>query len=273
MGVLRLLPSRLVPPDALAAQSDYIASHNAGVTWFLNRRLAEASTVQKDMQEERIRRQMERAKTLGSGAAREAALLGLDHPVTGAKQQREQLSGASTSSAGSMRSWMPGGSTGSSLASSIASLTGTSLSSSIETTRPTFASSPLASTSNQYDDEDDVLASGSEGSLELSHSQIQQFESENAAILKSVHDTLASVQKAESSLLDIAALQTELVAHLEQQSQIADQLFADVIETNEKVDAGNRQLIEAKRRQKDSRLYILVFLLGSSFALLFLHFY
>ncbi|KAH7105637.1 hypothetical protein BKA62DRAFT_398113 [Auriculariales sp. MPI-PUGE-AT-0066] len=267
-GVLRLLPSRLLPTDALGAQSDYIASHNAGVTWFLGRRLAEASAVQRDMQEDRVRRQMERARTLGSGAAREAALLGLDHPVAGSSHLGTRPASSNTNSSGS-GSWMP--SRGSSLASSIVSLAaGTSLSSSIETTRP----SPLSMPSGSYDgDDDDALATGSDGSFELSQSQIQQFESENAAILKSVHDTLASVQKAESSLLDIAALQTELFAHLEQQSLKADELYEHAIDATEHVGAGNAQLVEARRRQKDSRLFILVFLLGASFALLFLHYY
>lgn len=264
--MLRLLPSRLLPADVLGAQSDYIASHNASVTWFLGRRLAEASATQKDMQEERVRRQMERARTLGSGAAREAALLGLDHPVAGSSHLVARPASSNASS-----SWMPSAaSRGSSLASSIASLAaGTSLSSSTETTRP----SPLSMPSSSYDDDDDALATGSDGSFELSQSQIQQFESENAAILKSVHDTLASVQKAESSLLDIAALQTELVAHLEQQSLKADELYEHAIDATEHVDAGNAQLVEARRRQKDSRLFILVFLLGASFALLFLHYY
>ncbi|KZW04101.1 hypothetical protein EXIGLDRAFT_743691 [Exidia glandulosa HHB12029] len=271
-GVLRLLPSRLLPHDALAAQSDFIASHNASVTWYLNRRLAEASAGQKDMQEERVKRQMERARTLGSGAARDAAMLGMDVP--GAAQRALSRNNTVPSSPASTSSWMPGSSAGSSLASSIASLTGSSpLSSSGETARPSFAQSPLASADNVYTSSDDDLMGSDDAELELSQSQILQFENENASILRNVQDTLASVQRAESSLLDISALQMELVAHLTQQTEITDKLFEDAIATSETVDAGNRQLIEARKRQSDSRVFMLVFLLGASFGLLFLHYY
>ena len=73
--------------------------------------------------------------------------------------------------------------------------------------------------------------------------------------------------------MDISALQMELVAHLTRQNEISDQLYEDAISTTEMVEKGNVQLREAKRRAKDSRLYILVFLIGASFALLFLHYY
>lgn len=259
-GVLRLLPSRLLPTDALAAQSDFIASHNASVTWYLNRRLAEASAAQKEMQEERVKRQMERTRTLGSAAARDAALLGVDVPGATAPRTPPAASSSNSSS-----SWLPGG-----MASSIASLTGASLASSGETLRP-----PAPSHHNSadiYADEDDIMGSD-DTEIELTQSQILQFESENASILRTVQDTLASVQRAESSLLDISALQMELVAHLAQQTEITDKLYEDAISTSETVDAGNRQLVEARRRQGDSRLFVLVFLLGASFALLFLHYY
>ncbi|EJD53712.1 hypothetical protein AURDEDRAFT_53568 [Auricularia subglabra TFB-10046 SS5] len=259
-GVLRLLPSRLLPTDALAAQSDFIASHNASVTWYLNRRLTEASAAQKEMQEERVKRQMERTRTLGSAAARDAALLAVDVPGAAALRTPP-----ASSSSNSTSSWIPGG-----MASSIASLTGSSLASSGETLRPLAPSQH--NSADIYTDEDDIMGSD-DTEIELTQSQILQFESENASILRTVQDTLASVQRAESSLLDISALQMELVAHLAQQTEITDKLYEDAISTSETVDAGNRQLVEARRRQGDSRLFVLVFLLGASFALLFLHYY
>jgi len=73
--------------------------------------------------------------------------------------------------------------------------------------------------------------------------------------------------------MDISALQMELVEHLTRQTEITDQLYEDAIASTATVEKGNVQLKEAKRRAKDSRLYILVFLLGASFALLFLHYY
>jgi len=120
---------------------------------------------------------------------------------------------------------------------------------------------------------DDDIDDDEDEDMELSSSQIQQFETENANILRSVQDTLASVQQAESRLLDISALQMELVAHLTRQTEMTDQLYEDAIATSATVEKGNIQLKEAKRRAKDSRLYILIFIFGASFALLFLHYY
>jgi len=114
------------------------------------------------------------------------------------------------------------------------------------------------------DDEDDV---------ELSASQIQQFETENAQILRSAEDTLAAVQQAEARLLEISALQAELVAQLTRQTEISDKLYEDAIATSEMVDKGNVQLREARRRARDSRKWLLLFIIGASLSLLFLHYY
>lgn len=114
------------------------------------------------------------------------------------------------------------------------------------------------------DDDDDI---------ELTQSQILQFENENANMLRAVQDNLESVQQAEARLMDISALQMELVNHLTRQTELTEKLYDDAIATTSMVEQGNREIKEAKRRAKDSRLYLLVFLLGASFSLLFLHYY
>ncbi|KAL5508236.1 hypothetical protein ACEPAH_5855 [Sanghuangporus vaninii] len=247
----RLLPARLKQDSSSIAAANR-AAHNSSVTYYLNRRLAQVGQTQKEMQEERIKRQMERTQTLGSNAAREAVSMGLGDllPVP----EPVSLAGS-----GGTRSWL--GDAASNIASSIG-LPSPSLSST--SPRPD-SSSAVQSLDDDFDDDYD--------DLELSASQIQQFESENANILRSVQDTLASVQQAEARLMDISALQTELVAHLTKQSEITDQLYEDAISTTASMEKGNVQLKEAKRRAKDSRLYILVFLIGASLALLFLHYY
>lgn len=203
------------------------------------------------MQEERIRRQSERTRTLGSGAAYEAAIMGMNEAAqtTDASQM--------TSSSSSTRSWL--GDAASSLASTIG----------IPSPNPSSQSRMQATVpqSDEFEDDDEY------DDMELSASQIQQFETENANILRNVKETLASVQQAESRLMEISALQMELVAHLTKQSEITDQLYEDAIATTESVEKGNVQLKEARRRAKDSRLYILVFLVGASLSLLFLHYY
>jgi syntaxin 18 len=192
------------------------------------------------MQEERFKRQLERTRSLGSVAPREALEKSLGKPED------------------DKRSWLQGAS--STLASSFAARIGTS--SSRESSQ--IASKP-ADSGQVSDDEDDEI--------ELSQSQIFQFETENANILRSAQDTLESVQLAESRLLEISALQMELVTHLTRQTELTEQLYEDAIATTLTVDKGNVQLREAKRRAKDSRIFILVFLIGASLSLLFLHYY
>ncbi|EDR12820.1 SNARE protein syntaxin 18/UFE1 [Laccaria bicolor S238N-H82] len=228
----RFLPARL-RQDETTLTSDVIAAHHAGMTWYLTRRLTEASQTQKEMQEERVKRQLERTRTLGSSAAR-------DMPPP----ERIHKSG----------SWLGG--------SLLAATIGASSSSSYESSQPTNATN---STYVSDEDEDEEI--------ELSASQILQFEAENANILRTVQDTLESVQQAESRLMDISALQMELVSHLTRQTELTDQLYEDAIATTSTVEKGNVQLKEAKRRAKDGRLFILVFLIGASLSLLFLHYY
>lgn len=207
------------------------------------------------MQEERIKRQTERARTLGSGAAKEVAEFRMDDL---ARSQNQPNQG----------SWLGGISGPSSLASSLASsLTGSTINygSSQSTLRQPLHQPTPSDDSGLSDDDTDEI--------ELTPSQILQFETENANILRSVQDTLASVQLAESRLLDISALQMELVTHLTRQTEITEQLHEDAIAASSMVDKGNDQLREARRRAKDGRMFILLFLFGASLALLFLHFY
>ncbi|KAK0453588.1 snare protein syntaxin 18/UFE1 [Armillaria borealis] len=234
----RFLPARLRQDESSIA-SDFIAAHHSSITWYLNRRLAEASQSQKIMQEERVKRELERSQTLGSDAAKAALDIG-----------NSDLSGVGGSSGGV--SWLGGAS------SSIIAAT-------IGTTTPRFDTPSSVDTALLMDDEDE--------DIELSASQILQFETENANILRDVQDTLESVQQAESRLMDISALQMELVSHLTQQTELTDQLYEDAIATTGMVEQGNVQLQEARRRAKDGRLFILLFLIGASLSLLFLHYY
>jgi len=241
----RLLPARL-RQDASTASSDFIAAHHSSITWYLSRRLAEASQTQKEMQEERVKRQLELTKTLGSGVAREAAILGAGDSFVEVEQPT-------------------GGGSGGWLASSLAATIGAPLTNESSRSPPYINPGELQPPPDDLDDDEEEI--------ELSQSQIMQFESENANILRTVQDTLESVQLAESRLMDISALQMELVTHLTRQTELTDQLYEDAIATTSTVEKGNIQLREAKRRAKDSRLFILLFLIGASLSLLFLHYY
>lgn len=244
----RFLPARLRQDEATLS-SDVVAAHHASITWYLSRRLTEASQSQKELQEERIKRQLERTRTLGSGAAQE--VLAMNAP-------RRPASAQSVESNYSYNSMGPGGWLETTIGAAIG------VPSPVETRHKVPAYTPSEGSFVSDDDDDE---------LELSASQILQFEAENANILKNVQDTLESVQQAESRLMDISALQMELVTRLTQQTELTDQLYEDALTATSTVEKGNEQLKEAKKRAKDGRLFILVFLIGASFSLLFLHYY
>ncbi|KAH9057563.1 hypothetical protein EDB87DRAFT_1630780 [Lactarius vividus] len=225
----RLLPALLLPDNVITA-SEFVSAHCAGVTWYLTRRLTQVSQLQRDMQEERVRREIERTRTLGSGVARELVGMNVDASQPGSTS----WFGSASSALGA--SWVT------------------------PQHAPPEVLDPLG-----LDDEDDEV--------ELSASQIQQFEAENAQILRSAEDSLATVQQAEARLLEISALQAELIAQLTRQTEVSDQLYEDAIATSEMVEKGNVQLREARRRARDGRKWLLLFLIGASLSLLFLHYY
>lgn len=249
----RFLPARLLKDESTAA-SDFIAAHHASITWYLSRRLTETSQSLKEMQEERMKRQMERTRTLGSGAAREAMFITDAVPSSSSSSD----AGTSVSGNGGGGGWL-GGATN--LASSFAASLGDPSSS------KTIPKPPVYAVDDIMDDTDDDM------DLELSPSQIMQFEMENANILQSMQDNLASVQQAEARLMEISQLQMELVAHLTKQTEQTEQMYEDAIATAATVEKGNVQLKEARRRARDGRKWILLFLIGASLSLLFLHYY
>lgn len=190
--------------------------------------MADASQTQREMQEERIKRQMERAKTLGSQVTEQAAQAAMaDHSSYGASTSTSKSSFSSSSTSG-----IP---------------------------------PPVVYDSDMTDSDDE--------DLELSSSQILQFEQENATILRAVEDVLQSVQLAEARLLDISALQSQLVAQLTRQTEVVEQLYDEAIASQGDVERGNKQLKQAKERAREGRKMLLVFIFGATLAVLFLHWY
>jgi syntaxin 18 len=108
---------------------------------------------------------------------------------------------------------------------------------------------------------------------QLSAAQLQQFESENNALLDHMQNQLDSVLAAEKSLLEISNLQTELVKHLAMQTEITDKLYDEAIGSVAEMGKATQQLKKAKERSGEARLFLLIFLIGASMALLFLNWY
>jgi syntaxin 18 len=127
-----------------------------------------------------------------------------------------------------------------------------------------YVPSPLPAGADDDDDDEPAIDDL------LSPEQVQQFEAEASSLLRATQDQLAALRTAETSLLEIGALQSELAHHLTQQAELTDQLWEDATTVTSRVDEGNKQLKRARERNRESRLYLLVFLVGASLTLLFL---
>ena len=216
-----------------------IKAHRSSILWTLNDQLAKASSSLTDLQEERSRRREERGRSLGGQAAKEAARLGVGVGV------------AKPSNAG----W---------------SLNGL--------LSPSSQSRPGSSSNNNdsnYTGLDSPVIPSNEPSIEsqLSASQLQALESENSALLENMESTLSSVLSAEKSLLEISALQTELVKNLVQQTELTDRLYEEAVGSVGEMKKAGQQLEQAKKRGEEGRMFLLIFLFGASMALLFLDWY
>lgn len=121
-----------------------------------------------------------------------------------------------------------------------------------------------------------VIPTGNEESSvesQLSPAQLQLLESENSALLENMESTLSSVLSAERSLLEISSLQSELVKNLVQQTELTDRLYEEAVGSVGEMRNAGKQLQQAKKRGEEGRMFLLIFLLGASMALLFLDWY
>ncbi|XAO25036.1 hypothetical protein I312_103845 [Cryptococcus bacillisporus CA1280] len=231
---LSLLPS--LASSSISNFEPILSAHHASILWTLNEFLARLTGAVSDLQTERVKRREERSKTLGAGATLEAQQLGL---VSHARKR------------------------------------------SIPEGLITDVHDPAFSHTIGKDFSDPHLSHGlgiidpSAPAIDqlLSQEQIRTFESENNALLEHMSSTLSSVLSAEASLLEISQLQSELIRHLAQQTEMVEQLYEDAVGSVAEVKRANQQLTKARERGKDGRLFLLIFILGASFSLLFLDWY
>ncbi|GAO47367.1 hypothetical protein G7K_1575-t1 [Saitoella complicata NRRL Y-17804] len=168
-----------------------LSAHRSGVTWFLNQKLAEVSGMQKEQQEIRVMRQVEKSKSMLHAT-----------PVSTSQNRK-----------------------------------------------------PLRPTSPPADD-----ATAKELEAFLTPQQLQALESETSLCSR-------------NSLQPLTNLQSVLVQHLVQQTELTDQLYDEAIMTAEEVQRGNMQLKKARERNSSTTKFILVFLIMASLILLFLDWY
>ncbi|KAI5813581.1 hypothetical protein BZA77DRAFT_117662 [Pyronema omphalodes] len=160
-----------------------VTAHREGVIWYLKNRLEQASEEQKERQEVRLQRQIERGKSLLHKAPTRLA--------------------------------------------------------------PQITISQAAM--EQEDKKD------REAAEQLSPEQLRIFEKENEGMVKYYEDTLEQVKTAESSLLEISELQTQLANNLAVQNVHIDHLVMDSLATTENVQRGNQQLKKANEKVSIAR--------------------
>jgi syntaxin 18 len=68
-------------------------------------------------------------------------------------------------------------------------------------------------------------------------------------------------------------MQTQLISHLAQQTELVDTLYEQAVGSVGEMRGAKEQLVKAKERSGEARLFLLVFLVGASLGLLFLDWY
>jgi syntaxin 18 len=117
----------------------------------------------------------------------------------------------------------------------------------------------------------------------LSQEQLQVLEQENHSMLEGFEKKLDQIKYhlsldifahacrgAEKALLEISSLQSELITQLSLQASVTDRLYDDALVTTESVEKGNKQLVQAKKRQKSTIKFVFIFLMTMTLLLLFL---
>lgn len=212
-----------------------LTSHRAHITLYLNTLLSKVSQIQINQQETRVKRQLEKSVSFGRAGGGDI--------IGGVMAEKARL-GRVLDGKGKGKETEIGG------------------------VPDIYRPLPLpSSTPNPDGDEQSSIESL------LTPAQIQQFETEASAALISTQSDLASLKQAEASLLEISALQSQLAIHLTQQSELTDKLWEEAVGVVGKVGEGNVELKKARERNRESRVWLLIFLLGASLSLLFLDYY
>ncbi|WWC73081.1 uncharacterized protein I206_107046 [Kwoniella pini CBS 10737] len=243
--VLSFLPS-LSPDESSSSSSSsfqpLIIAHRASIIWKLNDFLTKLTSNISNLQEERFKRKEERMKSLGSNASLEASKLTKINIVNDSRKIPEGL------------------------IINVENDNSFNLNNLNENNNKIEIGTGIGIGIINYENENPE-------EVKLNEKQIQEFENENNILLENMSFNLNSILNAESSLLEISKLQNELLQNLNNQNELIDKLYEDAIGSLNQISGANEQLKKAKKRNQESRLFLLIFLLGASFALLFLDWY
>ncbi|KAJ1953020.1 hypothetical protein IWQ62_006090 [Dispira parvispora] len=268
-------------------KQETLAAHHGAITWYLNKRLMDVSAFQRQQQEFRLNRELEKQQHV---QPRRTGLYWKNKPAFTEASTPGGLTSANTSSSAS-----PSSNVRRSSSSIVRDDENSSHSDTddegrqrqrkyqLRNTEPKrtsatmtpdlidaiWESSPVDS-SGKLEGSGPGLPDSSSGDNAQQYHHQMELQEENRALLQEFEDTLTQVRQTEQALLEISALQSALSTHLAVQTQETERLHAEAIATTERVQQGNEQLLQARQRNADTRKWILFFLIMASLILLFL---
>lgn len=107
--------------------------------------------------------------------------------------------------------------------------------------------------------------------LELSEDLTRELLKENVVLQKELDDMVDQVREVETQVVAISQAHQILSENLMKQKDNIHQITKHAIDARKSVARGNKELVKASQRGVDFRIFVLLFLLLLSFALLFLH--
>ncbi|KAJ1652763.1 hypothetical protein IWQ61_006975 [Dispira simplex] len=266
-------------------KQETLAAHHGAITWYLNKRLMDVSVFQRQQQEFRLNRELEKQQYV---QPRRTGLYWKNKPEFTKAGAPGGLTSTNTSS-----SISPGANMRRSSSSVLHGDDNPPLSDKVDQERrrqrkyqPLDTDSKRNFTTitpglidamwqispaetNKIESTGPGLSDISSGDTQQYHHQME-LQEENRALLQEFEDTLTQVRQTEQALLEISALQSALSTHLAVQTQETERLHAEAMATTERVQQGNEQLLQARQRNADTRKWILFFLIMASLILLFL---
>eukprot|EP00245_Coleochaete_scutata_P012257 TRINITY_DN4729_c0_g1_i2.p1 TRINITY_DN4729_c0_g1~~TRINITY_DN4729_c0_g1_i2.p1 ORF type:complete len:102 (-),score=17.58 TRINITY_DN4729_c0_g1_i2:189-494(-) len=99
------------------------------------------------------------------------------------------------------------------------------------------------------------------------------MDDETQALQIELSSLLESAEEAERKMLEMSALSHLFSTHVLQQAQQIELLYKQAVEATQNVDAGNKEIVKTIASNKDSRTFLILFMIVASCALLFLDWY
>lgn len=234
--------------------SNTLALHRAGILWYLNQTLKEVSARHASQQEIRLSRQLAKTKNTLHFVDESSGM----RPFGNSKLHSQSNKTSSTI--------FPATSSSSNESAFLKSQN-TSLPSSAPSSTKAADSSAgsnfdLVTNDNSYSDLPDSLK-------DLTPQQIIELEQENTALMDELELTLSKAKAAEKSLQEISQLQSTLAAHLSTQNDNIQSLLNDSSQVHQDILQANKQLDNAKERNRKASKIIIIVSLILAFILLF----